>query len=183
MPASPASNLGATVPTSYIDVGSAQGPGEVAVERDWQDDEYFGSYGELTIHHEMLTDKPRTQGYKDALDSAAPWLRGKVVLDAGCGTGILSILAAKAGARKVFAVDASAITVCSQPCCRAAAARVCVCVCVCVNSRVLATHRLGGGCATVRGSASRPARSPCRAMTNRRGAGHNVGPCRGQRPV
>jgi len=33
----------------------------------------------------------------------------KIVLDVGCGTGILALIAARAGARKVFAVDDSRI--------------------------------------------------------------------------
>jgi ribosomal protein L11 methylase PrmA len=35
--------------------------------------------------------------------------RGKTVLDVGCGTGILSMFAAKAGADKVFGIDQSEV--------------------------------------------------------------------------
>lgn len=38
-----------------------------------------------------------------------PLIKGASVLDMGCGTGVLGILAAKLGARKVFAVDIDAV--------------------------------------------------------------------------
>lgn len=39
----------------------------------------------------------------------ADFIAGKTVLDLGCGTGILSMFAAKAGAQKVYGIDQSEI--------------------------------------------------------------------------
>ncbi|XP_007515942.1 protein arginine N-methyltransferase 3 [Erinaceus europaeus] len=77
-----------------------------------QDDEdgvYFSSYGHYGIHEEMLKDKVRTESYRDFIYQNPHIFKNKVVLDVGCGTGILSMFAAKAGAKKVFAVDQSEI--------------------------------------------------------------------------
>ena len=46
-------------------------------------------------------------GPRPAMEDAAARFKGKVVMDVGAGSGILSLLAARAGARKVFAVEAS----------------------------------------------------------------------------
>ncbi|KAM7085057.1 protein arginine N-methyltransferase 3 isoform 4-T4 [Molossus nigricans] len=79
---------------------------------DLQEDEdgvYFSSYGHYGIHEEMLKDKIRTESYRDFIYQNPHIFKDKVVLDVGCGTGILSMFAAKAGARKVFGVDQSEI--------------------------------------------------------------------------
>nr|BAB03136.1 protein arginine N-methyltransferase 3-like protein [Arabidopsis thaliana] len=68
---------------------------------------YFGSYSSFGIHREMLSDKVRTEAYRDALLKNPTLLNGSVVMDVGCGTGILSLFAAKAGASRVVAVEAS----------------------------------------------------------------------------
>lgn len=74
------------------------------------DSAYFGSYSDRVIHEVMLRDKVRTEAYMEAiLANAEALFRDKVVLDVGCGTGILSMFAAKAGARRVVAVDAADI--------------------------------------------------------------------------
>ena len=70
---------------------------------------YFDSYAALQIHHDMLADAVRTEGYRDAIEGNAALLKDKVVLDVGCGTGILSMFCARAGARLVIGVDASEI--------------------------------------------------------------------------
>lgn len=57
----------------------------------------------------MLKDKPRQESYHNAILSNAELFSGKTVLDVGAGTGILSVFCAQAGAKKVFAVEASKI--------------------------------------------------------------------------
>ncbi|GAA6022373.1 hypothetical protein JCM8202_000883 [Rhodotorula sphaerocarpa] len=73
------------------------------------DAHYYESYQYNDIHEIMLKDRVRTLAYRSFIlhPANAPRFQGKVVLDVGCGTGILSMFAAKAGARKVYAVDAS----------------------------------------------------------------------------
>ncbi|XP_041843325.1 protein arginine N-methyltransferase 3 [Melanotaenia boesemani] len=83
--------------------------GTVAELREDEDEAYFSSYGHYGIHEEMLKDKVRTESYRDFMYSNPEVFRDKVVLDVGCGTGILSMFAARAGAKKVLAVDQSEI--------------------------------------------------------------------------
>lgn len=63
----------------------------------------------VDIHETMLKDTIRTDAYRDFIYNNKALFAGKVVLDVGCGTGILSMFCAKAGAAKVIAVDNSAI--------------------------------------------------------------------------
>ena len=73
------------------------------------DDAYFESYGALATHEVMLKDAPRMAAYAAAVEANAEFIKGRVVLDVGAGTGILSLLCARAGARAVYAVEASAM--------------------------------------------------------------------------
>ncbi|KAM3963332.1 arginine methyltransferase 8 [Aphomia sociella] len=68
---------------------------------------YFESYEDLEVHKLMLEDEPRNQTYKDAIMNNKSYIKNKTVMDVGCGTGILSIFCAQAGAKKVYAVEAS----------------------------------------------------------------------------
>lgn len=72
-------------------------------------DYYADSYAHFGIHEEMLKDEVRTISYKNAICNNPHLFKGKTVLDVGCGTGILCMFAAKAGAKKVIGVDMSNI--------------------------------------------------------------------------
>jgi hypothetical protein len=64
-------------------------------------------FGGAGIHLAMLNDRTRTSGF---LAGIAETVRpGDVVVDIGTGTGVLALAAARAGARHVYAIEASAI--------------------------------------------------------------------------
>uniref|UniRef100_A0A4W5MY18 type I protein arginine methyltransferase n=1 Tax=Hucho hucho TaxID=62062 RepID=A0A4W5MY18_9TELE len=92
------------------DVGRGTGAlGAVAELREDEDEAYFSSYGHYSIHEEMLKDTVRTESYRDFMYLNPEVFKDKVVLDVGCGTGILSMFAARAGAKMVIGVDQSEI--------------------------------------------------------------------------
>ena len=72
-------------------------------------DYYFDSYSHHAIHEEMLKDEVRTRTYEMAIKQNPHLFEGKIVLDVGCGTGVLSMFAAQTGAKHVYAVDCSSI--------------------------------------------------------------------------
>ena len=72
-------------------------------------DYYFDSYSHYGIHEEMLKDEVRTRTYQNAILNNKHIFKDKIVLDVGCGTGILSMFCAQAGARHVYGIDCSSI--------------------------------------------------------------------------
>lgn len=71
--------------------------------------QYFQFYGYLSQQQNMMQDYVRTSTYQRAIHSNSEDFRDKVVLDVGAGSGILSFFALQAGARKVYAVEASSM--------------------------------------------------------------------------
>ena len=78
-------------------------PGHSDIEN--KKDYYFNSYSSYYIHEQMLKDKIRTGTYQDAIKNNPDVFKDKIVLDIGSGTGILSIFAAKAGAKHVYGIE------------------------------------------------------------------------------
>merc|ERR1711936_329363 len=82
---------------------------KVGVDEMTSKDYYFDSYAHFGIHEEMLKDEVRTLTYRNSMYHNKHLFKDKIVLDVGCGTGILSMFAAKAGAKQVYGVDMSGI--------------------------------------------------------------------------
>jgi protein arginine N-methyltransferase 3 len=74
-----------------------------------KNDYYFESYANNDIHESMLKDTVRTEAYRDFMYDNKGYFKDKIVLDIGCGSGVLSMFAAKAGAKHVYAVDNSMV--------------------------------------------------------------------------
>ncbi|TSC94016.1 MAG: protein arginine N-methyltransferase 1 [Parcubacteria group bacterium Licking1014_1] len=63
-----------------------------------------GYFSKLGAHQTMLEDKSRMDAFLNALKELI--IPGKsIVLDIGTGTGILAMMAAKFGAKQVFAIE------------------------------------------------------------------------------
>ncbi|KAI8955749.1 S-adenosyl-L-methionine-dependent methyltransferase [Xylaria longipes] len=93
-------------------ISEAAGKGKAKDGVEYKEDEskyYWESYAGVDIHETMLKDTVRTDAYRDFIYNNKHLFAGKTVLDIGCGTGILSMFCARAGASRVLAVDASDI--------------------------------------------------------------------------
>lgn len=82
---------------------------QVNAEEMTSKDYYFDSYAHFGIHEEMLKDEVRTLTYRNSMYNNKHLFKDKVVLDVGCGTGILCMFAKKAGAKHVYGIDMSSI--------------------------------------------------------------------------
>ncbi|KAI9117554.1 hypothetical protein K1719_011720 [Acacia pycnantha] len=71
--------------------------------------QYFCTYAFLYHQKDMLSDRVRMDGYFNAIFQNKHHFSGKTVLDVGTGSGILAIWSAQAGARKVYAVEATKV--------------------------------------------------------------------------
>ncbi|XVE98276.1 hypothetical protein REPUB_Repub03eG0091700 [Reevesia pubescens] len=86
-------------------VGGSSSNGAVDKEVDFAN--YFCTYAFLFHQKEMLCDRVRMDAYFNAIFQNKHHFQGKTVLDVGTGSGILAIWSAQAGARKVYAVEAT----------------------------------------------------------------------------
>ena len=107
--------LGTTTTAKKENVASASDAGDHRKRDCGGDDDrtskdyYFDSYAHHAIHEEMLKDEVRTRTYEMAIMENKHLFQDKIILDVGCGTGILAMFAARAGAKHVYAVDCSSI--------------------------------------------------------------------------
>ncbi|XP_052199865.1 protein arginine N-methyltransferase PRMT10 [Diospyros lotus] len=86
---------------------SSSNGGAAAIDKGVDYANYFCTYAFLYHQKEMLCDRVRMDAYYNAVFENKHHFNGKTVLDVGTGSGILAIWAGQAGARKVYAVEAT----------------------------------------------------------------------------
>lgn len=92
----------AIIPPEDFPLGSMS-PGDVERAADYAN--YFHANAKIGHQKTMMMDEHLMSSYHKAIMSNKFLFEGKVVLDVGCGTGILAMWAAQAGASKVYAVE------------------------------------------------------------------------------
>jgi len=98
-------NTSDTVSKEVNPTESKTKPGEEKSSADY----YWNSYAHFGIHEEMLKDEVRMRAYRNSICNNKHLIKDKIVLDVGCGTGIMSLFAAQCGAKKVYGIDYSDI--------------------------------------------------------------------------
>lgn len=78
-------------------------PVDSMTSRDFQAD----SYAHLDVLSSLIKDNVRTNSFREVIYRNKHLFKNKIVLDIGCGIGLFSLFAAKAGAAKVIAIDSS----------------------------------------------------------------------------
>jgi SAM-dependent methyltransferase len=68
---------------------------------------FIPKYDSLRVHELLLSDSIRTRTYQRAIETNVK--EGDIVIDVGTGTGILALFAAKAGAKRVYAIEPTGI--------------------------------------------------------------------------
>ncbi|KAI3771605.1 hypothetical protein L6452_02771 [Arctium lappa] len=81
--------------------------GRASVDKGVDFANYFCTYAFLYHQKEMLSDRVRMDAYYNSVFKNKHHFIGKIVLDVGTGSGILAIWSAQAGAKKVYAVEAT----------------------------------------------------------------------------
>ncbi|CAM9585418.1 unnamed protein product [Ectocarpus sp. 4 AP-2014] len=99
------------VPPTQGDSDSGKGASASSSSEKNPFDQY---YAQLTHQQNMLQDSVRVTAYQRAISENRADFKGKVVLDVGTGSGILAFFAAQAGARRVYAVEASDVAEAAQ---------------------------------------------------------------------
>ena len=110
-PSAPSSSTQATPLPTTTDGNAMALPGRSTMiePEDGLEHAFTYYYGMLIHQQNMLQDHVRTGTYQRAVMENKIDFKDKVVVDVGTGSGILALFAAQAGARKVYAVEASAM--------------------------------------------------------------------------